>query len=270
MPHPGIVTATPDPSARPGSESSSDSGAGPIPELPPPSDPVFPAPQPSYGDRSPAAGAAWGPPTGPPVDVAPATGPDADAAQAKKRPVWPAIWGAVAAVVIVLGLLAGDWAIRTYEMSVLLNRIEASESVMISTQEQMGALRVPDDPSQAERDRAKQMLESIAAEGREAVASAGREVAGVSFLPWHSSLIEAQDGYLAHNQAWVDYLERGSKDVTVLLSDDSAIESTWTASEKQVRAAMPSPSWAPLTDRVERIFTDEPVDDGGGDDGLRT
>lgn len=216
----------------------------------------------------------WDPPTGPPLDVAAPTGHGGEPSQPRKRPFWPAIWGAVAAVVIVLGLLAGDWAVRSYEMSVLLSRIEASEAAMISTQQQMRALDVPDDPTQAERDRAEDALESAAAQGREAVASAGQEVAGVSFLPWHSALIEAQGSYLAHNAAWVDFLDRGSKDATELLSDDSAIESTWTASERQVREAMPTPSWAPLSDRVERIFTDEPVDDGddggNGDDGLRT
>lgn len=224
MPHPGRVTATPDPT-------------------------------PTNDERTRTA--LMPPPTGRPVIVDDERPPTVET----RLRLAPALWGVLAVLVVAAGLFAADWAIRSYEMSMLLNRIEASESAMVQTQEQMGALRLPEDPSQAQRDRAAEVLKSIAEAGREGVSSAGAEVAGASFLPWHGSLVDAQGAYLAHNQAWVDHLERGSTDVTALLSQDSEIEATWVNAERQVRAAMPSPAWAPLSERVERIFTDPPADE---------
>ena len=88
-------------------------------------------------------------------------------------------------------------------------------------------------------DKAAAELEAAAAEGRDAVALAGKGVADVSFLPWHTSLIEAQSAYLDHNQAWVNYLDAGARNAASLANSPLDIETTWRIAEVRVREAIP-------------------------------
>lgn len=180
----------------------------------------------------------------------------------RRRPAWagPLLWISLAAMAIgVLGVfLAGaDWAARTYEMNQLVTRIEGSESAMGAAQEAIGAVTLADDPTSEQKAKAESELREASAAGGTAVAEAGQEVAALTFLPWHREQIAAQGAYMAHNQAWVDYLERGSTEPTTLFGEDNLIEPTWIQAETSVRAALPVPSWPPLAQRVAAIFTDE-------------
>ena len=104
---------------------------------------------------------------------------------------------------------------------------------------------------------------------RDRVHSAANGVAAVTFLPWHSELINAQGAYLAHNQAWVDYLDRGTSEPLTLFGDDNRIEPTWVSAEKYVRAGVPFPALPPITWRVDEIFRDEqPTDEDQGSTGI--
>lgn len=178
------------------------------------------------------------------------------------RPTWagPLLWISLAAIAVgVLGLLAAgaDWAARTYEMNQLVTRIEASEAQMGVAQEAIGSVEMDADSTPGQKADAEDDLREASAAGGAEVAGAGREVAALTFLPWHREQIAAQGAYLAHNRAWVDYLERGAVDPVTLFGDDNQIEPTWVQAETSVRDAVPIPSWPPLTQRVDVIFRDE-------------
>lgn len=205
------------------------------------------------------------PPTGAPVLT------DGPPAAASRRPTWatPVLWISLAVMAIgVLGLLAAgaDWAARTWEMNQLVSRIEASEAAMGAAQESIGAVPLADDASATQEAEAKDALRSASAAGREAVSATGDDVAALTFLPWHTEQIAAQGAYLAHNQAWVDYLERGATDPLTLFDGDNMIEPTWVRAESAVRAALPTPPLPPLPQRVDEIFREddaaEPSPDG--------
>lgn len=189
-------------------------------------------------------------------------GPAGRPARPRRRWLGAALGAGIAIVVVAVLGLAADWAARSYEMSVLLDHVEASEAAMTRYQERAAAVELPDDPSDAEREKAAASLRQAAADGRDDVLAAGRDVRAVSFLPWHSELLAAQRSYLAHNQAWADHLGRGAADVTALLGADPMIDSTWTAAENEVRAAQPWPTLPGITDTVDAIFAPAEEDDG--------
>lgn len=181
-----------------------------------------------------------------------------------RRPRWARVlwWTSIAVICVgVLGLVisGADWLARTWEMNTFISRVEASESAMAAAQERIGAVTLPSDATADQKQAAERELSSVSASGRDAVSNAGDDVAGVTFLPWHRELLAAQGAYSAHNAAWVDFLEHGSMDPATLFRDDPDIESTWQDAEVAVRAAIPSPALPTLADRIEAIFTDEPV-----------
>jgi len=179
-----------------------------------------------------------------------------------KRVFWAL--GGVALLALVLFL--ADWTIRNIETMQLLTQIEKSEAAMVAFQNGTAALELPDTSPNGEPD--ADLAEDFAAEvealaktSAAAVAAAGNDVAEVSFLPWHGSLVDAQAVYLTHNQAWVAYLTAGSKQATVLFEPNSALQTdigtTWEASEIAVRAAVPTPAFPGIADRVDAIFAEE-------------
>ncbi len=191
------------------------------------------------------------------------------AAPAKPK-LWPKVlfWGGITLMVIgVVGGL-GDWAARTIEMSRLLGSIEASERSMTIAKASIGAVTLPEDATQEQKDAATRELEEASAAGRDQVHRAANGVADVTFLPWHSELINAQGAYLAHNQAWVDYLDRGTTQPLSLFGDDNRIEPTWLSAEKYVRASVPFPALPPIAWRVDDIFRDEEPTDDQGNSGI--
>ena len=198
---------------------------------------------------------AFPPPTGHPVVTD-------DPAPGRARPGWakPVLWISLGVMMLgVLGLLAAgvDWAVRTWEMNQLVSRIEVSEAAMGAAQAAIGDVTLADDATAAAKAEARRELSSASAAGGDAVAAAGEGVAELTFLPWHEQQIAAQGAYLAHNQAWVDYLQRGSTRPLTLFGDDNMIEPTWVRAEAAVRAAVPVPTAPPLQQRVDDIFRDD-------------
>ena len=177
-----------------------------------------------------------------------------------------AFWVLAGVALLALVLFLADWTIRNIEMMQLVTQIEKSEAAMVAFQEGTAALELPDTSPNAEPDSdlAQEFaaeVEALAETSATAVAAAGNDVAEVSFLPWHRSLIDAQAVYLTHNQAWVAYLTAGSKQATVLFEPNSALQAdigtTWEASEVAVRAAVPTPAFPGISDRVDAIFAEE-------------
>lgn len=194
------------------------------------------------------------PPVGPPVIGGPAP----------RR--WPTVvfWLSIALIVVgVVGLL-GDWATRTIEMTRLAGAIERSEAAMSVAQQGIGAVAVPEDATSTDKQSAIRELEAVSARSRDDVADAGSEVSGLTFLPWHTEVLRAQASYLDHNEAWVDYLDRGSTEPLTLFQDDNRIEPTWIAAERWVRAAVPFPPYPPLAQRIDRIFEEGDSESGDG------
>ena len=137
----------------------------------------------------------------------------------------------------------------------MLNAIEASENQMKIAQDAIVS-QVPDDPRDADLKDDKD-LKAAAAAGRDEVAAAGESAKGLSFLPWHGELIAAQGAYLAHNQAWVDYLAAGAADPSTMFDGRDDIEPTWREAEVRVEAAVPLLPWPRIDFRINEIFADE-------------
>lgn len=176
-----------------------------------------------------------------------------------------------ALVLLAMFLLLADWAARNVEAMQLFDQIEKSEAAMGETQSATvevarsapkGTFPLP--PNKKLPPDVASDLEAVSSTGHDAVAAAGQDVAAVSFLPWHSDLIAAQASYLQHNRAWVNHLKAGSKEGEVLIrGDDAEIESTWHATEGDIRAAIPIAPFPGITDRVDTIFEEEPDESSG-------
>lgn len=192
---------------------------------------------------------AWAPPSGPPV---------APSAGQRRTKRWPKVvmWGGIVLMIIGFVGLIGEWATRNWEMSQLLAKVENSESTMVAAKDRIASVELPEDASDADVAAASAEIEQLARESVGAVEQAGDQVGEVTFLPWHTEIIDAQGAYLAHNQAWVDYLNAGSQDAVTLFGDDNNISPTWAAAEVRVRAAIPYVPWPNIPNQVDRIFED--------------
>lgn len=170
--------------------------------------------------------------------------------------------GALAFVVVLVGYGAVglDWMSRNLEMDRLVTAIELSESAMERTQQDVLQVTAGTDPSaklsDAELTAMAEELRWIALDGQRRIHDAGLGVAGVGVLPWHRDVQEAQDAYLAHNQAWQDYLGVASNDARELFREQPDVNATFSAAEPLLKRAVPDPSAFRLTARVSRIFTD--------------
>ena len=137
------------------------------------------------------------------LDAGGVTAPPPSAATPRPPRRWlgPVLGLATFLVVLVgFGALVGDAAARNAEMRSLVTAIERSEAAMGETQENVGGIiqayagRTP--LSEADQDELDAALQAAAAQGRDAIAAAGTEVAEVSWLLWHRDVAAAQESYL--------------------------------------------------------------------------
>ncbi len=182
--------------------------------------------------------------------------PVATRPQSRPTPIWVKMlfWFSVGLIFLAALVAVADWAARNIEMTRLLTAIEASENQMKIAQEGI-ATEIPDDSDESDLKR-NQDLKATAAAGRDEVAQAGAEVASVSFLPWHDEMIAAQGAYLAHNQAWVEYLADGAEDPATMFDGQDNIEPTWIRAESEIRQAVPVFAWPQMSSRINVIFSD--------------
>lgn len=176
------------------------------------------------------------------------------------------LWILVAVAIVGTGVVVGDWAARNWEMGRLLTAVEGSESAMQAAKDRISAAKTPGgkdrEPTPEEKRKARDEISGLAEEGHAQVQSRGQDVAGVSFLPWHTELLAAQAAYLDHNGAWVEYLANGSEDPATLAEGNNRISPTWEVAQNTFRATLPPLAWPWLSDEVETIFFDEEEDDG--------
>ena len=188
----------------------------------------------------------------------------------RRTPGWVPVLVGVFAFVIVLagfGLAAGDWFSRNSEMNLLVTRIEASESSMQQTQDELSLIfkEYPnvETLTEPEKEEFASKLKAAAAAGNERVAAAGAGVREVVIMPWHGHIAAGKQAYIIHNQTWQDYLSASAKDPAELLVDQPKIDSTFMASEPLLKRAVPEPPLFDLAERVDRIFIEgQPQPDG--------
>lgn len=168
----------------------------------------------------------------------------------------------------ILGALVGDWAVRNVEMRTLVTRIEASEAAMGDFQDEFQAILAESQGSEAlsveQRAVLDRRLSEAAAKGRDAIATAGDQVAAVRWLAWHREIGRAQDAYLAHNRAWQAYLGRAAKDAQEFGVTQEEVNATFEAAESPIRAAVPALPLFDLAQRVSEIFAPPAPAEGNG------
>jgi hypothetical protein len=189
----------------------------------------------------------------------------------KARRWAPVVAGAITFVLtlVVVGGIVGDWAARNIEMRQLISQIEVSEQAMAGTQvgiaNAIEEFRAKEQPTSADQTALEAALKAAAANGLVGVINGGGLVEGVRVLPWHTGITDAQRAYLAHNQAWQDYLKKASTDVGEFSKEQVAINETFAAAEAPMRAAVPSPDLFELGLRVNVIYAADPTaEDGSG------
>lgn len=157
----------------------------------------------------------------------------------------------------------GDRLARDVEMRVLVGRIEASEQQMGQVQEQQARAIESYDAGDLSAEQLQDQLVEIAQRGAENIAAAGERVAAVEWLSWHEDVEAAQLAYLAHNRAWVGYLDAAAKDPSEFAQPQDAINLTFEQAQQPMLDAVPS--WDPLDvrARVLKIFSDGQAGDGG-------
>lgn len=182
----------------------------------------------------------------------------------------PILIGALTFLVVLVGLgtVAVDAVARNIEMRNLVTKIEASEAVMGELQQGVQDIaasyqdQLPlDDQQQAALDGA---LTSLAADSGAKLAEAADGVGGVRWLIWHQDIGRAQEAYLAHNQAWQDYLARAAKDPAEFGREQPLVDSTFADAEPAIRAAVPILPLFGLLGRVNEIFAPPPLPEGAG------
>lgn len=185
-------------------------------------------------------------------------------------PAWVA-WtlGLVALVLITLAnvVVAGELALRSLEADNLVSAVEQSETAMKTTQADFDDVLSAYDTenlTDEERERLSAELADVAARGVAAIAFAGEGVAEVQIMPWHTNILEAREAYLAHNQAWVDYMAAASGDSAEWFRPQPAVNETFAEAKLPLVGAVPSFDFLRTVPRIEFIYVSGSGDSGSG------
>lgn len=191
-----------------------------------------------------------------------------------KRNSWvPLVAGAVAFFLTLgIGGAAGtDWLARNIEMDRLVTAIEASEAAMGVVQdrvvvvlEELDATDLQGSPTDAQTDAqtdartkaAVAELAAIAVDGADSIGAAGRAIAAVNVLPWHTEIRTAKEVYLLHNYAWQAYMQAAIEDPVAFTVDQPLVNQSFLDSQQPLEDATPNLSLFDLEPRVENIFVE--------------
>lgn len=161
-------------------------------------------------------------------------------------------------VLVAGGALVGDWTLRNSEMRDLVTAIEASEQEMRIANERRDDALAPfgigGDLTPEETALLIRNLAGIAADSRQRIDRAGAKVSAVWALPWHADVLRAQEGYVVHNRAWVDYMARAAQDPIEWFNPQPLVNSSFFAVEPLLTSAVPIPALFDLHQRVAKIF----------------
>ena len=185
-------------------------------------------------------------------------------------PPW-LVWttGAVALVLITAAnaVVAGELASRSVEGANLVTAVENSENAMKATQTAFDEVLSAYDTetlTDAEREQLRAELSRVAADGEASIALAGDQAGLVVILPWHSELLAAQEAYLAHNRAWVDYMAAAAEDPAEWFRPQPDVNTTFADAKRPLVEAIPL--WDPLRllPRIEFIYVTGSEGSGDG------
>ena len=187
-----------------------------------------------------------------------------------KRNSWiPLVAGAVAFLLTlgIGGAVGTDWLARNIEMDRLVSAIEASEVTMGVVQErvavvleELDAADLQGTPTDAQIDAQTEAavaeLAAIAVDGADSIGAAGRAIAAVNILPWHTEIQTAKEAYLLHNYAWQAYMQAAIEDPVAFTVDQPLVNQSFIDSQEPLEDAIPEPSLFDLELRVENIFVE--------------
>jgi hypothetical protein len=161
------------------------------------------------------------------------------------------------------GAVGTDWLARNVEMDRLVTAIEASEASMGAAQDQVGAILDELDatdlqgaPTDAETAAIVAELAGIAVEGADSIGAAGRAIADVSVLPWHTKIEAAKEAYLLHNYAWQAYMQSAIEDPVAFTVNQPLVNQSFEEAQQPLVDAVPELALFDLSSRVENIFID--------------
>jgi hypothetical protein len=185
-------------------------------------------------------------------------------------PAWVA-WtiGAVALIAITLAnvVVAGELALRSFEADNLVRAVEQSETAMKTTQADFSDVMSrydTQDLTDDEREQLRADLSDVAERGQAAIALEGDRVGLVEIVPWHSELLAAQEAYLAHNRAWVDYMAAAAEDPAEWFRPQPEVNSTFAEAKLPLVEAVPLLDPLRTLQRIELIYVTGSGDSGDG------
>jgi len=183
-----------------------------------------------------------------------------------KRNSWiPLVAGAVAFLLTlgIGGAVGTDWLARNVEMDRLVTAIEASEASMGVVQDQVGTVLADLDaadlegaPTDAQTKAAVAKLAAIAVDGADSIGAAGRVVAAVNVLPWHTDIAAAKEAYLLHNYAWQAYMQSAMEDPVAFTVNQPLVNESFIDAQAPLEKAVPASGLFDLQTRVDNIFID--------------
>ncbi len=186
----------------------------------------------------------------------------------------PYVAGAVAFMLtlVVGGVVGTNWWASNIEMDRLVIAIEESESAMGEVLDRVdivfdkidGGIPANGQDLDAETIAAVAELATIAADGEAAIAAAGRDIARLNILPWHTDILTAREAYLLHNYAWQAYMQSAQQDPVAFTVTQPLVNQSFIDAEAPLERAIPSPPLFDLPERVRMIF-DEGMPQSNGD-----
>jgi hypothetical protein len=194
---------------------------------------------------------------------------------AMKPRTWvPYVTGAVAFMLtlVVGGLVGTNWWASNIEMDRLVSAIEESESSMGEVLSRVDVIfdqidgEIPANGQEldAQTIAAVAELATIAVDGEAAIAAAGREIASLNILPWHTDILAAREAYLVHNYAWQAYMQSAQEDPVAFTVEQPLVNQSFIDAEEPLERAIPNPPLFELPERVQMIF-DEGMPQSNGD-----
>lgn len=192
----------------------------------------------------------------------------------KSRNWIPYVAGAVAFMLtlVVGGVVGTNWWASNIEMDRLVAAIEESEAAMSEVLVRVDVIFDQLDgevPANGEEPDAATIaavaeLATIAVDGELAIGAAGREIARLNILPWHTAILEAREAYLLHNYAWQAYMQSAQQDPVAFTVTQPLVNQSFIDAQEPLERAIPEPPLFDLPERVKLIF-DEGLPESDGD-----
>lgn len=185
-------------------------------------------------------------------------------------PAWLVWTVGIAALVLLTAanvVVGGELALRSFEADNLVRAVEQSETAMKTTQadfDEVLSAYDTDNLTDEEREQLRSELADVAAQGEVAIAAAGESVAQVQIMPWHAQLLDAREAYLAHNQAWVDYMAAAEEEPAEWFRPQPAVNETFADAKLPLVRSVPLFDPLNTLSRIELIYVTGSGDSGDG------